>query len=723
MQGKPAFHGFGHRIVASFLGVCLTFMGGMSPMHADTTSAPAPPLPLAGSPADPLMGDTREEALGARISEINGEVFVKRPGAADFESVKKRSPLGEQDTVKTERGSCRIVFNRKADLVIGPKTILTIDRASHDLAAKTDTTMLLLQEGRLQVNLAKLKKGSSFEVKTPTAVAVVRGTVFYLTVGAINSVLASQLYVDESDGGVLFRNSGNGQSVLVPSFAMADALATGELTEPKPMSQEERNAFVEAWQKQLEPSAQSQQFGIEEVALYPGVLPPGGLLPDPLKNNLPAGAFSDALQDKLSEQNIPGANGLTTEEVQAPPEVPAPSQEDAAAAQETQLLREEIARLSSDIDFERTDANLAQVADSQTGKVFTDVHGKRVRVDQYIFISPPQPDPFPQTVSFLSLTARAGEYQNGVTALLFNTFFNRNIGPEDGPLRDLPWNDYLRVVRTEDLGPTELSPFFDQFIVHEHAEGQPDLFPLGFSLSLFNPIRAGGGQDFVTFSEVYSPLIDPDAWGGEYWIQARIGESVLIQQFGGDTVTATSTTPSGPDLFTVTVNGEPFQKSNDNSSGRQTAAFASDLPHIADLDSAAGINYYRDLPVNETDDFANHVHPAFFEEHYGTNRMLIGAFLPIDDLGQVINAPGFTLHGIRDVVRPNPLVNGGNYNLELLLAYGLENPDGTFSESFRIDALVRPELFSSYGSKNPDLSLDTSTDFPASLTPETDHDD
>ena len=81
---------------------------------------------------------------------------------------------------------------------------------------------------------------------------------------------------------------------------------------------------------------------------------------------------------------------------------------------------------------------------------------------------------------------------------------------------------------------------------------------------------------------------------------------------------------------------------------------------------------------------------------------------------------GSIITSIRDLLNPNPHVNGGNYNLEILLAYG--HDEGTdFVEEFRIDAILTPEIFSPYGSKLPGGAPDTSTSFPAALFPDSDH--
>ena len=81
------------------------------------------------------------------------------------------------------------------------------------------------------------------------------------------------------------------------------------------------------------------------------------------------------------------------------------------------------------------------------------------------------------------------------------------------------------------------------------------------------------------------------------------------------------------------------------------------------------------------------------------------------------------MRGLRDLFSPNPLVNGGNYNLETIFIFGDLNSENGESESFRIDTIITPEIFQPYGTSNyTEENLPEGRYFPASLNPEDDYD-
>ena len=48
---------------------------------------------------------------------------------------------------------------------------------------------------------------------------------------------------------------------------------------------------------------------------------------------------------------------------------------------------------------------------------------------------------------------------------------------------------------------------------------------------------------------------------------------------------------------------------------------------------------------------------------------------------------------------PNPLVNEGSYNLEVILLYGYADNEDSFHEDFRIDTIITPEIFTRYSNQ------------------------
>ncbi len=619
------------------------------------------------------------------------------------------------DSVNADKGSCEILFDDNTRITVTAGTQITISEALKNIDKNTRSTVLRMGLGRLKARITKVTPGSRFELLTPSAVASVRGTTLYLNSQNINGQNITDLYVDESDSGVLFTNTGSGDSTFVPHFSESTSSEDGSLEEAHEATEEEKNANTEAFgdsDTSGETSDETEggegsgdettdETATEEAADEPDESAERDTLLDRLEDRT-----QDALQDKLSEQNVSGEAVLDA--------VQDAAQEQgitSAAELERLLISREIARLRNDLDFQHADANLAQIADAQTGKTFTDVHGNRVRVDQYVFH-----DAGSDTARFLSLTLRTGAYQNGVSSVQFGAQFNDVINM---PLKDFPWNEYLNVVTNDELQGDNIDGS-DQFIVHESydpkaAQG-PALFPQSFFLELTNPDGGRGGRDLIRFEESYSdPFKVLNSPQGNFWIQRREADSTLIRQFGGDTVL--SQYASNNSTHSLWINGTlipPDPKNgNDNGDGTQTESFAS-LFDPSKLTSVNALNYYRNLPVNSDGDPANDEHPAYFEDKYGS-KSLIGVFIPINNSGQILDVPGFGLRGLRDVLSPNPLVNGGNYNLEMIFFYGVNNGStGLFEEEFRIDTLITPELFSDLG------SLNNSANFPATLHPDND---
>ena len=662
------------------------------------------------------------------VTQIQGTVFSKKRSSDDFQSLQNGAKIFRGDFIKTNEGSCHLILNGKDDLFLGPNTSLKIEEASRNEIEKTNATLITMESGRLKATLAKLKKGSTFRVEAPTAIAAVRGTTFYLNVGNFMGKNAAQLFVEKSHGGVLFKNKSSGESFLVPAFSLSTSFADGRLNEPQRLSSEQQEIFIKNWQNPDSTSA--QQFGIEEI---PNPNATGAT--NPLNQVLPETKFDfktdDAAQDKISEQNIPGANGLPVENetvTEPQTEHEASPEEQALADQEKAMIRREIARIREDQDFDHADANLAQVADAQTGKVFVDVFGNRVRVDQYVFHEPDS-----DTVQLLSLTARTGEYQNGVSAVLFGTQFNRGIGG-DVDLKTLPWNDYMNVVKREEvaaaMGISQDSPeyhdLYSEYIVHEHApglaRGDSAFFPTHFFAQFTNPIGDRAGQDIVRFDDFYTDPFTLKLETGDglqsFVAQGKDIDTILVLPFGGQGVIQINEHLTGednlnpppgdyntPPLFPV-----EFEE-HDDDNGSQTTTFAVNFNPAGLLD----INYYKNLAINDDGNPTNDDHPAYFHEKFGErlgvddevigSNHLIGLFIPINDQGQIFNQPGFQVRGLRDLFNPNPLVNGGNYNLEVILIYGYDDNlndaelglhEGFFHEDFRIDAIITPEIFPSF---------------------------
>ncbi len=102
---------------------------------------------------------------------------------------------------------------------------------------------------------------------------------------------------------------------------------------------------------------------------------------------------------------------------------------------EQQFLRQEIRDILEANQERRVDGYIEKIADAQMGKIFKDIHGNRVRVEQYVL----RPDS--DIVELLNVNLRAGD---DLTVLKWRTHFNKSLDTlPTGGLKGLPWNDYL----------------------------------------------------------------------------------------------------------------------------------------------------------------------------------------------------------------------------------------------------------------------------------------
>ncbi len=679
-------------VFAGVLAVCSAASAGTSPLNVagiTPTNTPAG----ANTPFSELS-----EPQKLSLSNVKGEVLYKKSGDTAYQPAKAGVSLEMGDSVKTGKGTCEIIFDDKTQLSIAPRTEITINESLKDNAKNIRSTVLSMGLGKLKAHVTKVTPGSRFEILTPSAVAAVRGTVLFLNSGNMNT----NLYVDETESGVQFTHTESGDSSFVSEFSESDASGNGNVTEPRMLSEEERQARIQQWENQLANYNSDGSSGNEENE---GESNEDGSGDEDNSDDKANDTLKDALIDKLSEQNVSG--GAVQDKIE---EILENHDQIDPAELERLLISKEIARIRRDQDFQHADANLARISDAQTGKVMTDVHGNRVRVDQYVFHEQGSP-----TAQFLSLTLRTGAYQNGVSAVLFGVDFN---APITGFLRDLPWNDYLNVVTNDELQAANIGTY-EQFVVHQsygtYASQGPSFYPLRFFADFTNPDAGRGGRDMVSFEEIYSdPFKLTGSPQGNFWVQGRDAEAMLIYQFQGDTILSASFVTAKGNLEVLEINGVPQipDYSDNGGDGSQTANFAS-LFNASKLMPPNAVNYYRNLPQNSNGDPNDDEHPAYFEENFG-NKVLIGVFVPINDAGQVFDVPGFRLHGMRDLVAPNPLVNGGDYNLEVILFYGSADVLGNFSEAFRIDTIIAPEILAGMG------TINHSAIFPASLQPDND---
>lgn len=124
-----------------------------------------------------------QEAVG-KIIALDGKTEVKSENSQDWRLLNLKDNVYEKDTIKTgEDSQARIFFVDESTVSVGPETTIKIEKLLCSPSKNQREGSLELLAGKARFDVGKLfSKDSTFEVKTPTAVAGVKGTSFIVWV-------------------------------------------------------------------------------------------------------------------------------------------------------------------------------------------------------------------------------------------------------------------------------------------------------------------------------------------------------------------------------------------------------------------------------------------------------------------------------------------------------------------------------------------------------------
>lgn len=116
------------------------------------------------------------KAQVATLTSVKGSIAVKTAGETTWKNGYEKMAVGQGDTIKTGANSSAIVkFNDGSMTKVGPIAVLVINKMP---AVGGGGTSLNVDSGKAWSRVRKQDSKSSFDVKTPTAIAGVRGTFF-----------------------------------------------------------------------------------------------------------------------------------------------------------------------------------------------------------------------------------------------------------------------------------------------------------------------------------------------------------------------------------------------------------------------------------------------------------------------------------------------------------------------------------------------------------------
>jgi len=144
-------------------------------------------------------------AVPCKISSVSGDVQVLRSGSTESVNATNGMELAVGDTITTgDNGSAKLTFFEGSVMEIKANSEILVNELSTATTGST-TVSLMEQVGSTINRIGKLVDSSSkYEVETPAAVAVVRGTVFDLLVqqNGTTTVKAEQDSVSFTASGV-----------------------------------------------------------------------------------------------------------------------------------------------------------------------------------------------------------------------------------------------------------------------------------------------------------------------------------------------------------------------------------------------------------------------------------------------------------------------------------------------------------------------------------------
>jgi hypothetical protein len=118
----------------------------------------------------------------ASLSDLQGEVRVKRAGAPEWQAASEGMLLAIDDKVRTQRNSfATIRFEEGGVMRLEPESLVAVTDLTVERRDQVRRSTFTLMEGRVEAELDSLtKEGSEFKIKTPTAqTSVVRREVAF----------------------------------------------------------------------------------------------------------------------------------------------------------------------------------------------------------------------------------------------------------------------------------------------------------------------------------------------------------------------------------------------------------------------------------------------------------------------------------------------------------------------------------------------------------------
>jgi hypothetical protein len=126
------------------------------------------------------MNWLKHQPKPAVVKALEGSAQIKKARSTRYETLKTNMLIQVGDEIATKNGNVVIEFADSSTIRLEANSNLYFNKLSHFGKTGMVDTRLRLKKGSLTTEIPPLVKGSRYEIKTPSAVAAVRGTEFRL---------------------------------------------------------------------------------------------------------------------------------------------------------------------------------------------------------------------------------------------------------------------------------------------------------------------------------------------------------------------------------------------------------------------------------------------------------------------------------------------------------------------------------------------------------------
>ena len=146
-----------------------------------------PPQPSA--PPTTRMSNTRVRAQKGVITYLGGQVQIKKSGETQWTPGRPNMILGENDQIKVlAQSRAELILDNQSVVRLSENTALTIQKLEEEKTTGKENTRMGISLGRVWVKVSKFfNPASRSDMKTPTVIAGVQGTIYQLSVAADQS--------------------------------------------------------------------------------------------------------------------------------------------------------------------------------------------------------------------------------------------------------------------------------------------------------------------------------------------------------------------------------------------------------------------------------------------------------------------------------------------------------------------------------------------------------